>query len=456
MTDRNDGNRWAVVPQILDAGRVENCNRTVAISDQPWSLHRGKKTQPWSFYRGKNRVAWAEFRRRRRTFIEVAGAVSVSTPVWPSRSRWLDAADSWAQGGALTGRMRPGVFMALCAAAARYADSATGRNVAVAAKTLAAEIGCSERTVSTWRAVLLESGLGVLARQGSGGGGRNNRAPIWHLTVPEGMSFYGRKKTTCDLPPLRSSRGLCPVEENSPRRAAARPRGDHAPKRPRQNRPAAGPRPLALQRLAGQLVARAHGLGAISESGWQPPGIAHIGAICDALAAAGIDPALITAADIGRALDADARSTSAGAGVPARRGWIWPDRITNPAGFLACRLKRIGPALQALADERVSAAAPPTPGLDRNTRAGRAASAPVLDVAAARALAAQHTSAMLVACRHCGSAAAVRCRNPRTGAPARLPHLYRLADAAQLSDRPRTVHISPLPCHTVGQRGGVE
>jgi hypothetical protein len=420
---------------------VQNCNPAVELGAAGLAL----EDTPGQSAR---RLDLARFRQRRRAYIEAVGAVPATLPVWVGRAAWLADAHAWVlvDGEAvLRGRMRPQVFLDLCEAAARYADHATGRHMAATAATLARDAGCSERTVSTWRALLAESGLGVLARQGSGGGGRNNRAPIWHLTVPEGMSFYGRKKTTCDLPPLRSSRGLSPVVKNSPRpAAAARPRGNHSPKR--QTRPAAGPRPLALQRLAGQLVARSHGLGAVGEAGWSPPGAPHVGSICDALAAAGIDPGLITAADIGRALDADARST----------GWVWPDRIANPAAFLAHRLGRIGPALQALAEERVSAAAPPTPSLDRNARAGRAASAPVLDMAASRALAAQHAAAMQVACRHCGSAAAVRCSNPRTGAPARVAHLHRLSDAAKLSDRVQSKPHDPLPCHAAGQRGGIE
>lgn len=79
-------------------------------------------------------------------------------------------------------------------------------------------------------------------------------------------------------------------------------------------------RPLATQRLAAALVARTHGLDR-----------AHIGTICDALTAAGIDPTVWTARAITNALNADMRA----------RGWTWPDHITNPGAFLSSRLRRL-------------------------------------------------------------------------------------------------------------------
>jgi hypothetical protein len=80
------------------------------------------------------------------------------------------------------------------------------------------------------------------------------------------------------------------------------------------------PRPLVTQRLAAALVARTHGLNR-----------AHIGTICDALTAAGIDPTVWTARAITDALNADMRA----------RGWTWPDHITNPGAFLSSRLRRL-------------------------------------------------------------------------------------------------------------------
>ncbi|MDX1887908.1 hypothetical protein [Mycolicibacterium sp. 120270] len=77
---------------------------------------------------------------------------------------------------------------------------------------------------------------------------------------------------------------------------------------------------MPLQRLAGQLAARCHGLGR-----------GHVGSLCDALTAAGIDPEQWTARQLADALDADMRLS----------GWSWPDRIERPGGFLAARLRRM-------------------------------------------------------------------------------------------------------------------
>jgi hypothetical protein len=79
-------------------------------------------------------------------------------------------------------------------------------------------------------------------------------------------------------------------------------------------------RPLALQRLAADLVSRTHGL----DRG-------HIGSVCDAITAAGINPETWTARAITDALNADMRA----------RGWSWPDRVERPGAFLAHRLRRL-------------------------------------------------------------------------------------------------------------------
>ncbi|NKZ79678.1 hypothetical protein GTA28_23110 [Rhodococcus hoagii] len=57
----------------------------------------------------------------------------------------------------------------------------------------------------------------------------------------------------------------------------------------------------------------------------------HIGSICQAISAAGIDTTVWTGRDIAAALDADSR----------RRGWMWPAAIENPAALLAWRLRRM-------------------------------------------------------------------------------------------------------------------
>lgn len=58
---------------------------------------------------------------------------------------------------------------------------------------------------------------------------------------------------------------------------------------------------------------------------------AHIGAICDALSGAGVDPAVWSARAVNDVLNADMRA----------RGTTWPDHIANPGAFLASRLRRL-------------------------------------------------------------------------------------------------------------------
>ena len=303
--------------------RVQNCNPAVELDAAGLALED-------TLGQSARRLDLARFRQRRRAYIEAAGAVPATTPMWTGRAGWLADAQLWAlvDGDAvLRGRMRPHVFLTLCEAASRYADSATGRNMAATAATLARDAGYSERTVSTWRALLAESGLGVLARQGSGGGGRPNRVPVWHLVSRAAVTH----PRTCDLPSLRSSRGLSHLENISPsaharskRSATTRPESSPPRRRRAPQRP---PRPLALQRLAAAFVARSYGL----DRG-------HIGEICDAIRCAGIDPTAVTAAQIRSALDQDMRET----------GWSWPDWIERPGAFLRYRLSRVSGRLDAL------------------------------------------------------------------------------------------------------------
>ena len=90
------------------------------------------------------------------------------------------------------------------------------------------------------------------------------------------------------------------------------------------------PRPLTLQRLAAKLIAQTHGLG--PRPWWTQANTGrHVGAICDALTAAGIDPNIWTATQIVDRLNADMQTTR----------WTWPDRIERPAAFLASRLRRL-------------------------------------------------------------------------------------------------------------------
>lgn len=206
--------------------------------------------------------------------------------------------------------------MGVAAAMAEHADHATGRNVAITRATVATAAGCSPDTVTVaWR-VLRTAGWAVEAQRGHGSPttpSYGRRPSIYHLTPlrpPAPVEFP-------DLPRSGVVSSSTPVGSTSP---SAHPRACKESNRPK-NRPAGRePRPLAVQRLAAQLINRCYGLGR-----------GHAGAICDAITAAGIDPGAWTAREITDALNADMRAS----------GWAWPDHIQRPGAFLAHRLKRI-------------------------------------------------------------------------------------------------------------------
>lgn len=204
---------------------------------------------------------------------------------------------------------------------ADYADHATGRHVAVTRATLADRIGCSQRTITTAWKVLKATGWALEASRGHGGPRTptfGRRPSVWHLTPRR------RAVEHFHLPPLSRESGLSPERSYSPRAhacaAAPVPRKRRRPQR-------TTPRPLALQKLADELVGNAYGRPALCHGLHR----GHIGAVCDALTAAGIDPELWTGAQLKRELDLDAQRTH----------WSWPDRIDRPGAFLVGRLRRV-------------------------------------------------------------------------------------------------------------------
>lgn len=273
--------------------------------------------------------------RRRRQWIERAGATPATTPMWTSRTGWIEAAAAWAASPdfvrvrASLGSDKPlsmtaATFGAVATVMAEFADHATGRNVAVTKAVIAARVGCSPETVKrAWR-LLSAAGLAVKVREGHGSSSApsvGNRAAVWHLVSrPAQTTEMSDSVTNVPLPPKAGVCCLSPVGNYSPSaRQRAPGQSFHQQPRPRR-RWRATPRPLAVQRLAGQLAARAHGLHR-----------GHIGALCDAITTAGIDPARWTAQTVQAALDADMRAT----------GRSWPARIDRPGAFLASRLRRL-------------------------------------------------------------------------------------------------------------------
>lgn len=264
----------------------------------------------------------------RRQWVERAGATSATTPMWTSRSAWLDALRLWANHVAvrelcvqLGCSINAATLVGIAAAMADYADHATGRYMAATRATLAAEIGCSPRTITTaWR-VLQAAHWIVLAAPGRGNAqtpSRRRRPAIWHLTprrrVVDDFHLPARNNFPCVSPVGNYSPSAHARSDRNSRRA--KPRCGSRCSRPPQ------PRPLGLQRLAAQLAVRTHGIDRRGR---------HIGGVCDAIVASGIDVEAWTAAALKAALEADMRAT----------GWTWPDRITSPAGFLVSRLRRL-------------------------------------------------------------------------------------------------------------------
>lgn len=287
---------------------------------------------------GVSRAAQAAAALRWRGWVERAGApaAGVVVPAWTSRRAWLAALSAWACSPRYAGAaeaagvsISPATLVAIAAAMAGHADHATGRHVAVTRATLAAAVGCSPDTVTVaWR-LLRAAGWAVEAQRGHGSPGTpaaGRRPSVYHLVSRRDPAPGGDNP---DLPAKPGFGLLSPVGTSSPSARDDAPTDRGA--RRRRYRAAPRPdRPLQLQRLAGQLAARCHGLPAMTERG-EPIGGGHVGAICDALASAGIDPSVWSAQAIKDALEADMRA----------RGWSWPDTIDKPGGFLASRLRRL-------------------------------------------------------------------------------------------------------------------
>ncbi|MBU8820465.1 hypothetical protein KL864_31820 [Mycolicibacterium goodii] len=258
----------------------------------------------------------ARVRRARREWIESAGDVPASMPVWTSRDGWLSELASWldsTRGRAVCARLpiSTSMVMHVATAMAAFADHATGRhcaasNDAVAAK--AVELGsrsCAERSVTNARRVLAESGFGVEVRRGTGGPAGPPRPSIWHLVSRHNpVDNPAIKPRTCDLPPSRRDGRLSPVGSSSPNARTRAPKPKSNPPKRKQARRYA-PRPLHIQKLAAAVVAGSHGL----DRG-------HIGQICDALTESGLDLTAWTGKQLLTALNTDMKTR--GCVVPPR------------------------------------------------------------------------------------------------------------------------------------------
>lgn len=302
--------------------------------------------------RAKRATAW-------RGWVVQAGAGAPRAPMWTSREGWLSALSAWAHGSGFAAskesarvKIEAATLLAIAVAMAAHADHATGRHVAVTRATVAAAAGCSPDTVTVaWR-LLRTAGWAVEAQRGHGSPGtpRVGRRPsVYHLVPRKAAAVVHNP----DLPPSRRDRRVSLAGKDSPStpERAAKIASSPKPHPPRR----AEARPLAVQRLAADLVSRSHGL----DRG-------HIGAVCDAITAAGIDPAAWSARAIVDALNADMRA----------RGWSWPDRVERPGAFLAHRLRRLDWRPEGPPKNRGVTAA----GLDEERRSAAEVRPPLTDV----------------------------------------------------------------------------
>ena len=275
------------------------------------------------------RARKTQARKARRDWILRAGETTAETPMWTSRDGWLTDLSAWlAADEGLAGcaqlHIRPERVLRAAAVLAAHADHGSGRHCAVTNATVAQAADCSERTVSTVRKLLSTAGLAVLAQQGHGSPKSARagwRPAVWHLVSrPQPIAKPAAGQAFCDLPPSRRDRRVSLVGSQSPsaRERARRPKSNPPARSPKRGRRCA-PRPLHVQLLAADLVREAP----------LSFGHAHIGHICDALMASGLDLSAWTGKSLKQALDADTKA----------RGWNSPKRVERPGAFLLSRLQ---------------------------------------------------------------------------------------------------------------------
>ncbi|OYD61085.1 hypothetical protein BDB13_6023 [Rhodococcus sp. OK302] len=325
------------------------------------------------------RINESSDQRGRSWALPVEPAEQARIPVWTSRREWLRQfrhhIDTPA-GKTLCARrlIKPDKAYAVAEAHAHFAESHTGRGVTAAKSTIAARAKVSESAVNRARRVLIDLEMGIehvrgrnlktlefLAAEAHHGGQQHRAASSWSLSSPrciveatplakspkkrpsrsaERTARYRTRKAlrtgsiALDQPnqgppattvaDTLSSVGSLSCEVLPLGRTHQRARAwTPPPPRKKHTTAAKTPRPLGLQRAAAELINDAPAL--------SPPG--HIGAVCDILQNAGIDPTRWTGRDIARTLSRDT----------AQRGWIWPTAasLSSPLAYLKRRLRSI-------------------------------------------------------------------------------------------------------------------
>jgi hypothetical protein len=283
-------------------------------------------------------------------------------PVWSGRAQWqrqVRALLNSDPGAELckSNSVSTEATFAVAVVHAGLAESRTGRGVTAARATIAQRAGVSESVVKRARRVLTALGvaaelvrgrylttLEAMAAEAHHGRRQIRAASVWALSSPvdavravaapigrtatrkitraaRRTAAYRARIAARIVDPQQPGRGpLSPSggfslesssSKYSPRRARAR--AGMTRKERRDN-----PRPIHLQRAAGQLLAHAP---ALNRAG-------HVGVVCDVLERSGVDTTRWSGRDISLELTEDTQN----------RGWVWPSRIRHPAAFLQYRL----------------------------------------------------------------------------------------------------------------------
>lgn len=258
-------------------------------------------------------------------WVTTQGQVPATVPMWLSRPRWIATVCRWAtteEGQAVlkTHHVSYAMFCAVITVIARHAEGKTGRNVAVTRTRIAEEAAAllgksrplSVRSVTTIRQnILAGTGWAMEAKRGEGQcGGRYNRPSIWHLL----------SRAVCTLSCSASSGDLSPVGSYSP----SAKRRKNSPQKTAQNTSVASVPSIPADRhtrvLAGHLAGRCNGFKNV-----------HPARLARVLLDSHLEVESWSPAQLLNALDAQM----------TKGHFTWPDHITNPAGFLAHRLKSL-------------------------------------------------------------------------------------------------------------------
>lgn len=254
-------------------------------------------------------------------------------PVWTSRIEWVKqvrAALNSEDGQKVTRSIKIATekVFAVAVIHSMYADDRTGRGCSVSIDKIAERAGVSRSSVKRARTAIAQLGFGVEVARGRyltarerlaaavhHGGKQHRAASVWALTSPRESVVATQAANDAPTPqgellPCGSSFiSSTPVGSNSPKRASARGKSKEAQRK--------GDRPIAIQRMAAEIVMRAPSLAG-----------GHIGSICDVLIRRGIDAERWTGTDVIAVLNVNSR----------RLGWMWPSEILSPAAFLHWRL----------------------------------------------------------------------------------------------------------------------